>query len=736
MEAQTAPVAFAPASDAALEACIRLAAGPKDEERFLGATLALQHAASLAEDASARNRLSEALGPAFAVRLLNDASVPYRRIGLALFRALAIDGKSAELLARSCAVPLVEALRRSLEIKTVDEQANVDEVETDAAGPAEEVSEVVEALRQAVRLLKHEPQTLSELLASALDAPLGTLTDQVRSVEPPITPPALLSVLSLLQELSCTSFVSAAADALLQGVCLSPVLRGSKARGLALGVLSDRIETGTASSTHLSDILGEQLIDAQQRGVSHTTHSSSADGEDRWQVCASTLRLASIGLQRQSLGLFGGAEPESLKRLQAMLKLAAGEVHLGLEGLAPLEALCAGCMFAEAATTALVNEADTLEQGRALEASSECLRALHRIVQDAYDYCLDIPENAVPSALPIVARLIGVWQVEDPMRFASEFQRSLPVLCRLPPAEFEVLLPSLHELQDWHLTPGLGKSLELLSYSLDAASSCNDAQSGGDHGSSDGRRALMQSCALGLAEVSLDAAAYLPDAPLPVAPATPRSAPRCESNRFETLAATIGSSNIPRPAVASDPTHPGVVRLCAWSAWLWAQGCRAQHFTMMDRSLLGLVCGSLLTSVPDAALVEFHAEHDMWRCVAEFVLGPSSVEIPAEAAAGVRLALRLCGFALDRHPNLAHALVAAAAALQRAGKKWLPKALRSSGDDETDEWKVVDDMAIARVRNFLKAAEPVFKEMQSSPSVEEKDRKDSPSESTCLASMD
>merc|ERR1740117_2382192 len=99
----------------------------------------------------------------------------------------------------------------------------------------------------------------------------------------------------------------------------------------------------------------------------------------------------------------------------------------------------------------------------------------------------------------------------------------------------------------------------------------------------------------------------------------------------------------------------------------------------------------------------------MWRAVADFVLSSFSAE--AQAAAGLRLALRFCGFALDRHPALAYALVAASAALRRAGHQWLPQApTTSADDDEADEWKVVDDAASVRVRGFLKAAVPLFKE--------------------------
>lgn len=208
-------------------------------------------------------------------------------------------------------------------------------------------------------------------------------------------------------------------------------------------------------------------------------------------------------------------------------------------------------------------------------------------------------------------------------------------------------------------------------------------------------------------QLALDAAAYLPDAPVPEAPAEVSGEAGGNGNLFAELAAHVQSSgNIPRPVVASDPTHPGVKRLVAWSMYLWSRGRQATHLNSTDRSLLALVCGSLLTSVPEAALLERTPGQDMWRAVADFVLSTSS----ADAAAGLRLALRFCGFAIDRHLALAQGLAASAVSLQRVGQKWLPKSLDSAEDDETDEWKVVDDKAVARVRSFLKAAVPVFKD--------------------------
>lgn len=712
----TGPEPTTSAPDAAVEACIRLAAGPKDEERFLGATLALQHAEHFARNAAARLRLLEALGSAFVTRLLRATEAPYRRIGLGLFRVLALEGAGARGLAIQCASPLALAWSRGITADASAEEAPkaaADTCEGDVCGKerpgansADDVSEAVEALRQAIRLLRDQPQDTADALGPALEQPLCALAEQVRNTSSSACIPALLPVLALVQELSSISFPSLSADALLEAVCLAPELRGTEARGLALGVLSERIEGGIASSGCMGEVLGEQLVEARAAGLGGGV-TQQQEGNERWNVVLSTLRFAAVGLQCQGLALFGSSAPQSLQRLQKLLKLAAGEVHLGLEGLATIESVCAGCMFAEAATSTLVGEAETLEQDGGLQASAECLRTLHRIVRDAYDYCLDLPDDlayeVVPPALPLVARLVAVWQVEDPMRFSSEFQRSLPALCRLPPAEFQVLLPSIQELQDWHLTPALGKCLELLAYSLGH----NDKMTS-DHGICDARRTLLQPCALGLAEVALDAAAYLPDAPVPEVPTNVPSGKCMAANSFGALAAHIQNCDIPRPVMASDPSHPGVKRLCEWSAWLWTLGQSATHLDAADRSLLALVCGSLLTSVPEAALLEQAPGQDMWGTLADFVLS-SSTEVQSEAAAGLRLALRFCGFALDQHSPLALALVRSSCSLQRAGQQWLPRPLPSAEQDEDDEWKGVDDAAVSRLRSFLKAAVPSCK---------------------------
>merc|ERR1719162_1355035 len=135
----------------------------------------------------------------------------------------------------------------------------------------------------------------------------------------------LLSVLALVQELSSINFRLAAVDLLLETVCLTSAMRGLQARGLALGVLSERIEGGIASCERLGEVLGEQLLDARAAGLGGGMPNSSSDKEGRWQVVASTLRLAAVGLQRQGLSLLGGpATAEACKRLQALLKLAAG----------------------------------------------------------------------------------------------------------------------------------------------------------------------------------------------------------------------------------------------------------------------------------------------------------------------------------------------------------------------------------------------------------------------------
>merc|ERR1719458_129273 len=146
-----------------------------------------------------------------------------------------------------------------------------------------------------------------------------------------------------------------------------------------------------------------------------------------------------------------------------------------------------------------------------------------------YTYCGEVPaEGELPPDVAVVARVVSAWQLEDPRLFEQEFQRSLPALCRLDPEEFQVLLPCLQEVHDWHLTPALAAVLQT---AFAAVKGCED-----DLSSSHLSGEVWRQCALMLAEVALDAAAAVP-----VASSVLASGPQ-----------------LPRPVQAADPENPGV----------------------------------------------------------------------------------------------------------------------------------------------------------------------------------
>lgn len=696
---------------AALEASLRLAESPKDEERFIGASLALQHVPLLANDAELRNQFLKALGADFLSRMLLSAAA-YRRVGLASVRALAVDIHGAKEL-RRCVAALAQVWLGALgDTSTGNAGTTAAEIHEEEAASAEvaqdeETVEAVQALRQFTRLL--EPADAVATLASPVRKPFQVMAQAVHSGH--ISGKVLAATLSLAQELISVGASEAPPDGLvmdtfLEACCLVAALRGTEERALALGLVAERAEAaagkavqagGSAGSRAIGEVLGQALAETKV-----------GEGSP-WQGCASTLRLAAAGMRCQGLALLGGAMQQALQRLQALLRLAGAEVRLGLEGHVPPEALCAGCMFVEAAAARLIAEADELENAGVLQATAECLRALHRIMTDVFDFCIDCAESdddvAVPVQLPMVGRLIAVWQLEDPLRFATEFRRSLPALCRMPPEDFEVLLLGVCELQDWHLTPGFAKAFEVLTWAL--------LEDQGREASS-GTRNALRSCILNLTELALDAAAYLPDAPLPDAPPCRRAENSGKSGADASAVFSAGmldmpNSSIPRPVVASDPKHPGVQRLQAWSSWLWARGRASPELLTSDLRALAVLCGALLTSVPEEALHRSPMPLDMWAAVAECMLDGCR---GGEEAATWRLSLRLCGFVLDRHRDFALTLVTVAASRRADSGKWLPPARLSqisagADDDEAaDEWRTVDESAAFRVREFLKSAVP------------------------------
>jgi len=694
----------------ALEGALGLALGGKDDERVLGVTLALHHPAALASDPEARAKLLEAIAAddcAFLLRLL-QSSPALQRLALALLAVLLANSRAARRLA-ICLAPLVACCA---EIKQADDTANVadagvagcgdggDGSGADAPWGAAELLQALQVLRQALHLLGPGEAPASAAPAAealiALLAPGGRLEPMVCVAS--VAEPAL----ALVQELLAVASHDGAAPTLGQGLasrsfvlaaCLKSELRGTEAHALALGLLAELLQgCGEESAwrpVHLDEALSEAL----------------AGGRATRQAA---LHLAGAAVSRLGLsfGKPGGAA--LLGRLRPLLSLMAGELRLGLEGHAGRDTTCAACAALEATIVAFGQESAALEESGNLEEVSDCLRQLHRAVGDVHDWCADLPEEGKPPMeLALLARVAAAWQLEDPRRFETEFSRSLKAFCRLRPAEFAVLLPCVHELHDWHLTPALGQVLQIALVAQDEEARVPSAAE------------AWRQCALMLAEVSLDAAAYLPEAPLPEVP--PQYLPTCADDIASSSAdgplavglplpqATL--AQVPRPPQAADAEHPGVVRLCTWSLALWnadAPGPDAQA----SRWELGVLCGALLVSVPPATLAlvpgAAAAGCATWEAVADALFAGKAVD-----ASTWRLALRLAGFALDRHRELAAALAAraalAAAAASGSGSRAgaAPKLQPPPGgepagdDDEDDEWAVVDASSRRVVEDFL-----------------------------------
>mmetsp|Transcript_126439 Transcript_126439/g.243737 ORF Transcript_126439/g.243737 Transcript_126439/m.243737 type:complete len:297 (+) Transcript_126439:64-954(+) len=264
----------------ALEASIRLVESPKDEERFVGASLALQYASHLAADTELRSRFLQALGPDFLSRMLASATA-YKRVGLALVRALVADVHGAEKL-RGCVAPLAKVWLVAIdavlgtdgqkESPVADREAEAKKKDTEVMEvlPEEEASEAVQALRQFARLLKTTDVVTT--LASPIRKPLQVMAEALRSGH--AFGPSLASSLSFVQELLAVGVGEAKADAqvmdsFLEACCVAGALRGTEERALALGLVAERAEaaaaaqtaqvTKRASSNALGEILGEAL---------------------------------------------------------------------------------------------------------------------------------------------------------------------------------------------------------------------------------------------------------------------------------------------------------------------------------------------------------------------------------------------------------------------------------------------------------------------------------------------
>uniref|UniRef100_A0A7S4Q5U3 Uncharacterized protein n=1 Tax=Alexandrium monilatum TaxID=311494 RepID=A0A7S4Q5U3_9DINO len=421
------------------------------------------------------------------------------------------------------------------------------------------------------------------------------------------------------------------------------------------------------------------------------------------------LQLAAAALARHGLSFGVDGKRPLFGRLKPLLELVAAELRLGLEGHAPRENLCAACMALESAIIAFGHESEDLEEGGELLDVQDCLRQIHRAIADVHSYCADLPagDGPPPAELALVARVAAAWQLEDARQFSAEFQRSLPALCRLAPAEFQVLLPCIQETHDWHLTPAFGAVLHSTLSALVQQAAVGSSQASDGRGAGE---ASWRQGALMLTEVALDAAAYLPEAALDEGARLPEvlpqtvhaSAPSAASLGLAASAAPR-TTQMPRPLQAADPEHPGVLRLCDWSCALWAAGagCTAGP----QRWELGTLCGALLVSVPEAAVFGrggvASAAAGTWAAVVECLFHKGS----AVEATTWRLAMRLAGFALDRHRSLAEALARGAAAGPSA-KLRPPEGALPGADDEEDEWAPADQAATRAVEEYLAAARP------------------------------
>eukprot|EP00933_Yihiella_yeosuensis_P003527 TRINITY_DN10644_c4_g4_i1.p1 TRINITY_DN10644_c4_g4~~TRINITY_DN10644_c4_g4_i1.p1 ORF type:complete len:579 (+),score=114.22 TRINITY_DN10644_c4_g4_i1:51-1739(+) len=466
--------------------------------------------------------------------------------------------------------------------------------------------------------------------------------------------------------------------ALIETACLQTSLKGTDAHVMALGLLAESFGNGStqrAPLEHIDEILGG--------GFS----AGSSARAPTLQLFASVLSVHGL-----SLGIPPDKKPP-LGRLKGLLVIAAGELRLSLEGYSSNEGLCAACMALEAAIIAVGNEADNLEASGSLVEVADCLEELHRAVHDVYEYALDLPaasEDPPPKELAMIARVAAAFQLEDPQRYLVEFQRSLPTFCRLSPSEFKYLLPCLQETQDWHLTPALAKVLEVAHWGLSTGV-------GSDGDSTE----IWRQCALMLTEVALDAAVYLPEAPVPEPPLVWKG--KADTMMPQSALANVAAiamstvAKLPRPVPAADAGNDGVRRLCGWSFCLWSAGApslsRRGGAPLWDLSIL---CGSLLASVPAETVYVWQCSdgHEMWTALAECLFAGSSVD-----ALTWRLAMRLAGFLLDRHGGLAEAL--AQVASSRAWPSLSPPEGAAPSHDEEDEFALADRAAMQGVQNFL-----------------------------------
>lgn len=641
-----------------LEKALSLLRSDNDDERVLGATFTLRCAEFLAFDAEARRQFLTAVDSSFLERLL-QSELAGHRVAVGIMRVLIVDTESATKLhvclgavAASCATFA----------SMLDGSVHDSVEEPEAPWGNTDIIDALEVFRQSLKFLpkgqqQHQCISATEdffrfLLPGGPCA--GALTDvEVASV-----------ALAVAQEL--TSYGATGQNLLkLLATCVK-LGHGTVTQESALSILVEQMEIGAAPTG-----LGETLSEAIAGGT-------------RTRPQALHLAAAAIGRFGLSLGLPGGAP--SFDLLRPLLSLMSGELQLGLEGFAPEQNTCAACAALEAVITAFGQASAALEESGKLSDVSDCLRQLQRAVSIIHSYCSELPtEGNLPGEVALVARVAAVWQLEDPRQFSSEFQRSLPNFCRLSPVEFAVLLPCIHEMHEWHLTPAFGKIIKIaLEFWQEDTTPIGSE--------------VWSQCALMLTEVALDAAAYLPEAPVPDVPAGLEE-PKISALAASTIKTPLPTPgvNLPRPLQAADPEHRGVRSLCSWSSMLWRAGQTHAHGQL--RFELGLLCGALLTSVPSDSVchspIAAASASAIWACVAECLLSGSKVE-----ASTWRLTLRLVGFVLDRHAGITDAIARLAT---QGGATHLrpPIGAMPSSDDDDDEWAIVDNMAIRVVKDYL-----------------------------------
>jgi len=679
------------ASQASLDGALKLLSGSTNEEQIVGASLILQWAAaSQPVDPQLSARILDALQVNFICRMLATANPQQcRGIAVALIRLLAVDRQTATRLSYC----LGSMLRLLASLAADGAPGNGAETNV-------EPSDVVEACRQLLRL------ATTEVVLAELPSFLPALEETAKSVAEADDVALLDPTLAVLQELlSIGSHVpAAAADDVLRNLALNKASRNTAQRRLAISLLCDRLEAGV-EVRGLAAVLEELLAGAP-------TIATAGTGTP-WEDRVAVMRFTAMALPQVGLALLHADVSRALRRLQKLLVLASGEVRTALEGKVPQESLCAACMLLEAAVS-LLGEA-AVRADIDLEAAAECLRVVHRTLVDVFDYCKGLsedaasPEDVDPDAvLPVLARFVAVWQLEDPVRFAHEFSLSLRAFCRLPPAEFEVLIPALHELQDWHMTPALIKVLQVVEWAVSQAGTTS-------------AKALCPSALL-LTELALDAAAYLPEAITCGPPVhLPRGGEEAPAEKLPLM--LVDNWSLSRPAIAADWQHEGVGYLCSWSRYLWdLQARMSPNLELAERFALATLCGSLLVSVPEEAVNAQAANgfpETLWSTVATCLLSrfkddaapACGTDKDEDAASTWRLTLRLCGFALDRHSRLRWGLSCCVAdrseALDLEVASW-QKALEigagESGEEMgIDEWREVDDEAVVRVTKFLRA---------------------------------